>query len=177
MPLVSIVCPHCETPVRVQVTDVARSRTCPSCSVPLMLQVAEKEGGAKRKALLVGSAPGAEEAPGLSGQRHFPGQPYHRMKSDPDLARASRRLFMGLVSVGVLILAVTLWSLVTTWKTGPIVAVEMDNNVVAYETPATPEPPAERQKLPPKFSSQMDFEQIVKRRQMELSGMKEQGSE
>jgi hypothetical protein len=56
MPAVSLVCPHCEKPVEVQVTGVTRSRPCPVCGEMLMLQVAEKNKKAKRRALLMGGA-------------------------------------------------------------------------------------------------------------------------
>lgn len=56
MPAVSLVCPHCEKPVKVQVTGVTRSRPCPECGETLMLQVAEKNKKAKRRALLMGGA-------------------------------------------------------------------------------------------------------------------------
>jgi len=61
MPAVSLVCPHCEKPVEVQVTGVTRSRPCPECGEMLMLQVAEKNKKAKRRALLMGGA--VPEAP------------------------------------------------------------------------------------------------------------------
>ena len=56
MPAVSLVCPHCEKPVEVQVTGVTRSRPCPECGEILMLQVAEKNKKAKRRALLMGGS-------------------------------------------------------------------------------------------------------------------------
>lgn len=56
MPAVSLVCPHCEKPVEVQVTGVTRSRPCPECGEMLMLQVAEKNKKARRRALLMGGA-------------------------------------------------------------------------------------------------------------------------
>ena len=56
MPAVSLVCPHCEKPVEVQVTGVTRSRPCPECGEMLMLQVAEKNKKAKRRALLMGGS-------------------------------------------------------------------------------------------------------------------------
>ena len=56
MPAVSLVCPHCEKPVEVQVTGVTRSRPCPECGEMLMLQVAEKNKRSKRRALLMGGS-------------------------------------------------------------------------------------------------------------------------
>ncbi len=56
MPAVSLVCPHCEKPVEVQVTGVTRSRPCPECGEMLMLQVAEKNKKSKRRALLMGGS-------------------------------------------------------------------------------------------------------------------------
>jgi hypothetical protein len=57
MAVASLVCPHCEKPVEVQVSGVTRSRACPACGEMLMLQVAEKKGKkTKRRALLMGTA-------------------------------------------------------------------------------------------------------------------------
>ena len=55
MAVASLVCPHCEKPVEVQVSGVTRSRTCPACGEVLMLQMAEKGQKKKRRALLMGA--------------------------------------------------------------------------------------------------------------------------
>lgn len=56
MPAVSLVCPHCEKPVEIQVAGVTRTRPCPSCGETLVLQMAEKNTKARRRALLMGGA-------------------------------------------------------------------------------------------------------------------------
>jgi len=56
MPAVSLICPHCEKPVEIQVAGVTRSRPCPACGETLMLQMAEKNTKARRRALLMGGA-------------------------------------------------------------------------------------------------------------------------
>jgi hypothetical protein len=56
MPAVSLICPHCEKPVEIQVAGVTRSRPCPECGETLMLQMAEKNTKARRRALLMGGA-------------------------------------------------------------------------------------------------------------------------
>ncbi len=114
MPLVALVCPHCEKPVQVQVTEVARSRTCPSCNQALMLQVAERSSGQKRKALLMADVPPVEVAvqeSSVLAQEQFLGAAYDRMKADPELARASRQLFAGVATVALLIVAVIAWDM------------------------------------------------------------------
>lgn len=54
MPAVSLICPHCEKPVEVQVAGVTRTRPCPSCGEMLVLQTTEKSTKARRRALLMG---------------------------------------------------------------------------------------------------------------------------
>ena len=87
MPALSLVCPHCERPVEVQVTSVTRSRPCPECGEMLMLQVAEKTKKAKRRALLMGSAvpqPPAETTLQIPSRTPLP--------PDPKLDTASARI-------------------------------------------------------------------------------------
>lgn len=64
MAVASLVCPHCEKSVEVQVSGVTRSRSCPACGEVLMLQVAEKSRKTKRRALLMGA--GVPEIPTTS---------------------------------------------------------------------------------------------------------------
>ncbi|WP_029190464.1 hypothetical protein [Verrucomicrobium spinosum] len=52
MPLARLDCPHCESPVEVNVTTVTRSRECPSCGRMIMLQFTTKTSRVKHKALL-----------------------------------------------------------------------------------------------------------------------------
>jgi len=85
MPALSLVCPHCERPVEVQVTSVTRSRPCPECGEMLMLQVAEKTKKAKRRALLMGGAvpqPPAESTLQIPSRQPLPADP------KPDTASA-----------------------------------------------------------------------------------------
>ena len=56
MPAVSLICPHCEKPVEIQVAGVTRTRPCPECGETLVLQMAEKNTKARRRALLMGGA-------------------------------------------------------------------------------------------------------------------------
>ncbi len=62
MAVASLVCPHCEKPVELQVSGVTRSRPCPECGEMLMLQVAEKGNKTKRRALLMGGGTPKVEA-------------------------------------------------------------------------------------------------------------------
>ncbi len=52
MPLARLDCPHCESSVEVNVTNVTRSRECPSCGRMIMLQFTTKTSRVKHKALL-----------------------------------------------------------------------------------------------------------------------------
>lgn len=158
------------------VTEVARSRTCPSCNEPLMLQVAEKSSGVKRKALLV-SNPVAETPTGFQEQRQFTGQPFNRMRADPELARASRRFFIGIVSVAAIIFLVTLWHLVAAMNVSSAVAESVSDDKQIVEASDLPAPALDRQHLAPVFSPPMDFEKIVKRRENELRAMSSEGGE
>jgi len=179
MPLVSIKCPHCEAAVQIQVTSVARSRPCPACQQPLMLQVAERASGVKRKALLVADAP-ASDAPApkqdMFEQRAFKGEAFDRMRADPELIRAKRRLIYGAATVAALVVIATVWSIFSSWNRAP---GEPAARALPEEAVATPEAlvtPTEglptsahkQQAVAPMFSRPVDFEQIVKRRQSEL---------
>ncbi|MBB5038857.1 hypothetical protein [Prosthecobacter dejongeii] len=166
MPLVPIICPHCEKSVEVHVTDVARSRSCPSCGQALMLQVAERATGVKRKALLVG-----ELAPNLASQdaftqRQFEGEAFDRMRADPEVARASRRLSLGIAAVMSLILLVTVCSVFTHWGARAQAATAATPAEPAIEVKAAVQKP---QHLPPMLSRPLDFEKIVKERKSELA--------
>lgn len=121
MPATTLVCPHCEKTVEIQVSSVTRSRTCPECGEFVMLQMAEKSTRTKRRALLVGqgSAPAEEEAaaPQTAAVRGMepshepmpiPGDAFDRMRKDPEVQEARRALLIGLgvVLVTILVLIV-----------------------------------------------------------------------
>lgn len=137
-----------------------------------MLQVAERATGTKRKALLVGTsnledtAPALAVEPHLAIQRQLSGVPFNRMRADPELQRVRHRLFIGIVSVAVMILLATIWNLVSVWNK----SLESAPDVVAEPSVESPPPTYENQ--PQSYRSAngtLDFEQIVKRRQAELS--------
>jgi len=78
MAVTSLVCPHCEKPVKLQVSGVTRSRPCPECGEMLMLQVAEKGNKTKRRALLMGGGTpkvDAERPINLPTAKKQPGEP------------------------------------------------------------------------------------------------------
>lgn len=132
-----------------------------------MLQVAERGTGTKRKALLMQEASPNDGADDYT-QRQFQGTAFDRMRADPELQRAEKRLFYGASVVAALIVLVTTVSLITSWTRVPEVV----------ETKA-PEPQAKaavpvtiaKQSLPPMLSRPMDFEQIVKKRRSEMNGV------
>lgn len=171
MPLVSIICPHCEKSVQLQVTDVARSRACPSCGQSLMLQVAERSTGTKRKALLV-TEPAADETPESFAQRQFEGHPFDRMRADPDLQRASRRLMVGMATVAALIVLTIAVSLLTGWNK----RVEPAPSAAAEVVPAQAPLEKQDQHLPPMISRRLDFEEIVRQRKSELAKQEDQNA-
>lgn len=177
MPQVSIVCPHCEAKVTLQVTEVARSRTCPECGQSLVFQVAERESGVKRRALLVGdSLPEPRPPTGpLQHQRQFTGQPLDRMRADPELQRARKRLKVGILSVAALIFFTIVWRLVP--MEAPV-QVKTDSRPAAQETVLLPASRTEvpgRSHLAPMLSRPLDFEQIVNARKKELQSSRQGG--
>ena len=142
-----------------------------------MLQVAEKSSGTKRKALLVG-APVAEPPAGFQEQRQYTGEPFNRMRADPELARASRRFFIGIVSVAAIIFLVTVWHLVTAMNaTSAGAADSASDGRQVVEAKDLAAPALDRQHLAPVFSRPMDFEKIVKQRESELRAMESEGGE
>lgn len=174
MPLVSIICPHCEKSAQVQVTEVARSCGCPVCGQKVMLQVGGHAPGVKRRALLVSHVkpeqPSAEE---LFAQRQFEGHAFDRMRADPDLDRASRRLFWGAASVAALILVAVGMSLVSRWTQPMKITQEKPTEQVVIVEKTL----AERDRhLPPMISKQLDFEEIVRQRKSELARQSDENS-
>ncbi|TDU80823.1 hypothetical protein EI77_00121 [Prosthecobacter fusiformis] len=144
-----------------------------------MLQVAERSSGVKRKALLVATPPPTPEPDTIPDQRQFIGQPFDRMRADPELARVSRKLFFGVAAVAGLILIVTIWSLVEAWSSSSVEGSDSATTVEPVPVSVSIAPPAiEGQHLPPLLSRPMDFEQIVKKRQSEMTAsMQEAGGE
>ena len=108
MPVAALTCPHCETPVEIQVTAVTRSRPCPVCGKSIMLQVAGRESKSKRKALLVGPTSPTDlmEKPEISFEpQQLPGDAFERMCADPEI-QAMRRLFFGSVGTVAALVAI-----------------------------------------------------------------------
>lgn len=137
-----------------------------------MLQVAERSTGAKRKALLV-AEPAAEESSESFAQRQFEGHAFDRMRADPDLQRASRRLVAGMVTVAALIVVTVAVSLLTGWNKQPAPAA-----VVSPAEPAPAEVSLEKQEqhLPPMISRRLDFEEIVRQKKSELAKQEDQNT-
>lgn len=110
MPVAALTCPHCETPVEIQVTAVTRSRPCPVCEKSIMLQVAGRESRSKRKALLVGTTSPTDTLHELGTSfepKQLPGDAFERMCADPEI-QGMRRLFFG--SIGAVAALVTITS-------------------------------------------------------------------
>lgn len=100
MPLIRIVCPHCEHSVEVQTTSVTRSRECPDCGKPIIMQVASRDRKGPLKAVLT---PAADALPEDAASGHEPpedepkslgGDPWDRMRHDPEVQ--SRMLLLKL---------------------------------------------------------------------------------
>ena len=110
MPVAHVICPHCETPVELQVTAVTRSRPCPKCGQTVFLQVAEKGQRIKRRALLV-TPTGAVDFEAEDDKKVFadpqplPGDAFERMRQDPEILQTRKKLLVGLTVVGALIAA------------------------------------------------------------------------
>lgn len=118
MPATTLVCPHCEKTVEIQVSSVTRSRSCPECGEVVMLQMAEKSTKTKRRALLVGPATGtvpdimdeseATPAGGMAAEieaQPLQGDAFDRMRHDPEVREVRRTLMIG-TGLVVLILVV-----------------------------------------------------------------------
>ena len=117
MPLVSVVCPHCESAIEFQVTHVTRSRPCPECGNVVMLQVAEKSARVKRKALLmdtqVKTETDTQDGSRTSDLPYEPqpltGEAFDRMRMDPEIQRMRQRLVTGgAVVLGLVVIAAVL---------------------------------------------------------------------
>ncbi len=114
MPASTLVCPHCEKTVEIQVSSVTRSRPCPECGQIVMLQMAEKSTKTKRRALLMGQnePPSGDEKRSATGgmllepahaPQPLPGDAFERMRMDPEVRQFRRRLVMGGVLVGCVV--------------------------------------------------------------------------
>ncbi len=118
MPVAALTCPHCETPVEIQVTAVTRSRPCPVCEKTIMLQVAGRESKTKRKALLVGSTSPTDtmEKPEITFEpQQLPGDAFERMCADPEI-QGMRRLFLGSIgAVAALIVVASFLHWMGVW--------------------------------------------------------------
>ena len=107
----SLLCPHCEKQVEIEVAAVTLSRACPACGEVLVLQVAGKSGPLKRKALLVAPTPPVDEAgkngePVKNAYEALPEDPFERMRLDPSLIAVRRQFFMGVaVVLGLIVVA------------------------------------------------------------------------
>ena len=113
MPATSLVCPHCEKLVEIQVSSVTRSRPCPECGEMVMLQMAEKSTKTKRRALLMNQA----EPPTTTSLTRLELEPSHepqplagdafeRMRMDPEIHQFRRRLLLGAGMVGLIVIAI-----------------------------------------------------------------------
>lgn len=117
MPATTLVCPHCEKTVEIQVSSVTRSRPCPECGQVVMLQMAEKTTKTKRRALLMKqNEPGSAGTGGLRTEPAYEPQPltgdaFERMRMDPEIHQFRKRLMVGAGVVGFLVLVLVVWSL------------------------------------------------------------------
>lgn len=118
MPATTLVCPHCEKTVEIQVSSVTRSRPCPECGQMVMLQMAEKTTKTKRRALLMtqnepaGAPPVPTAAPAAFQEpQPLPGDAFDRMRMDPEIRQFRRKLMIGASVVGVMVILIVVWSL------------------------------------------------------------------
>lgn len=117
MPATTLVCPHCEKTVEIQVSSVTRSRPCPECGQVVMLQMAEKTTKTKRRALLMSQNEPAGTPASSPGPAAFqepqplPGDAFDRMRMDPEIQQFRRRLMIGASVVGLILVILVVWSL------------------------------------------------------------------
>ncbi len=118
MPATTLVCPHCEKTVEIQVSSVTRSRPCPECGQMVMLQMAEKTTKTKRRALLMTqnepvSTPSPNPA-AFQEPQPLPGDVFDRMRMDPEIQQFRRKLVIGAGAVCLIVLLIVVWSLLPT---------------------------------------------------------------
>ncbi|MFN0080465.1 MAG: hypothetical protein ACKVY0_28700 [Prosthecobacter sp.] len=111
MPATTLVCPHCEKTVEIQVSSVTRSRPCPECGEMVMLQMAEKSTKTKRRALLMNQAepPTTTSLTRLEpsqGPQPLLGDAFDRMRLDPEVQQFRRRLVLGAGVVGLIVIVI-----------------------------------------------------------------------
>jgi hypothetical protein len=176
MPLVSVVCPHCESAVQFQVTHVTRSRPCPECGNTVMLQVAEKNAKVKRKALLMDTQVEETPPPPVDGARAsdlpyepqpLTGEAFERMRMDPEIQRMRNRLVVGGSVVGGLVVVAAILHFTGVFdrmaqreefeeKFGEVQrAEEVSDEQFGYATPI--EKPPEPEPMPPPVSGKLVF--------------------
>ena len=127
MPATTLVCPHCEKTVEIQVSSVTRSRPCPECGQVVMLQMAEKTTKTKRRALLMQqnepptttAASQTRVEPAYEPQP-LPGDAFERMRMDPEIRQFRKRLMIGSSVVGFIVLALVVWSLLPSSSAPPM---------------------------------------------------------
>jgi hypothetical protein len=144
MPATTLVCPHCEKTVEIQVSSVTRSRPCPECGQMVMLQMAEKTTKTKRRALLMTqNEPTTAAAPTTRQNRlepsHEPqpllGDAFERMRMDPEIQRFRQRLLIGTGVVGFVVILMVVWSL---WPSETQPAKQADSKQTTGETAPSP---------------------------------------
>ena len=99
-------------------------------------------------------------------QKPFEGEAFDRMRADPELARAGRRLLYGAVTVGAMIVIVSAWSLLSGWG---VVRRVQPKAVTSEQVAVTATPVHPGQHLPPMLSRPLDFEESVKARRLEMA--------
>ena len=119
MPHVQFVCPHCEKHAEAQVASVTRTRSCPHCGYNVLLQVHGKV--TPRKALLV--TPSKDEPLPVGRPAHqagtpaylpqpLEGDPFDRMRGDPEIHAMRQQLFTGVAVLAMLIAGTVVWHFV-----------------------------------------------------------------
>jgi hypothetical protein len=119
MPVTTLVCPHCEKTVEIQVSSVTRSRPCPECGQMVMLQMAEKTTKTKRRALLMTQNEPPEPVTASLKRAELSQEPqplqgdaFDRMRMDPEIQHFRRRLLLGAGGAALLVIVLLIWSLI-----------------------------------------------------------------
>jgi len=144
MPSAKLICPHCETPVEIQVLEVTRSRPCPKCGKQIMLQVAGREANVKHKALLVAPTHSAPTNDLNHEPQPLPGDAFDRMCSDPEILKMRRNFVIAVSTVIGLIITATILQWSGFWRktqtNDPVYAGSFQPLVTASEKPDKPAP-------------------------------------
>lgn len=158
MSLTRLICPHCEKPVTLQLTEVVQKRECPECGNTIILQFITYAGRAtpfRRKTLLIPRE--TVEAPSMDNDaimlpRSLEGNIKERMLHDPEVKTSASTLRLGLIIVSTLLVLAVAGHYLKWWtEVGNGISV-LANKLTAPS--AGLDPGAKRDVLPANYTNE-----------------------